>query len=165
MDTGHLKIDSQPVNLVRLIEEWLEDLAALPDTFEVTIEKELPKNLHVAGEKRYTSLIVQNVLENARKYNRPGGHIRVVARQHNSEVMLRIGNTGRAIALPAQAHIFQRFYHNSGSSVTGHGLGLNLARQLARLHGGDVNLVRSENDWTEFEVRFQVANAVPNTLA
>ena len=79
--------------------------------------------------------------------------------------MLRIGNTGRAIALPAQAHIFQRFHHNSGSSVTGHGLGLNLARQLARLHGGDVNLVRSENDWTEFEVRFQVANAVPNTLA
>ena len=162
MDAGHLKIDSQPVNLIRLIEEWLEDLAALPDAFEVAVEKNLPRHLYVAGEKRYTSLIVQNVLENARKYNRPSGRIRVLARQDNCEVMLRIGNTGRSIAPSAREHIFDRFYHDSEASVTGHGLGLNLARELARLHGGDLKLVRSENDWTEFEVRFHVANAVAN---
>jgi signal transduction histidine kinase len=162
MDAGHLKIDSQPVNLIRLIEEWLEDLAALPDAFEVAVEKNLPRHLYVAGEKRYTSLIVQNVLENARKYNRPSGRIRVLARQDNCEVMLRIGNTGRSIARSAQGHIFDRFYHDSEASVAGHGLGLNLARELARLHGGDLKLVRSENDWTEFEVRFHVANAVAN---
>src|SRR5438046_9876762 len=80
MDAGHLKIDSQPVNLVRLIEEWLEDLAALPDAFEVAIEKEIPESLLIAGEKRYTYLIVQNLLENARKYNRPDGRIRVLTR-------------------------------------------------------------------------------------
>jgi signal transduction histidine kinase len=164
MDAGHLEIDSQPVNLVRLIEEWLEDLAALPDAFEVAVEKDLPQSLYVAGEKRYTSLIVQNLLENARKYNRPGGRIRVLARQHNSEVMLRIGNTGRSIAPSAQEHIFDRFHHNS-TSVAGHGLGLNLARELARLHGGDLRLVRSENDWTEFEARFRIAKAVPITTS
>jgi signal transduction histidine kinase len=163
MDAGHLKIDSQPVNLVQLIEEWLEDLAALPDAFEVAGEKDLPQSLYVAGEKRYTSLIVQNVLENARKYNRPGGRLRVLARQDNTDVVLRIGNTGRCIAPSAQEHIFDRFYHNSETSVAGHGLGLNLARELARLHGGDLKLVRSENDWTEFEVRFYAAKAVPNT--
>lgn len=162
MDAGRLKIDSQPVNLVRLIEEWLEDLAALPDAFEVAVEKDLPRHLYVAGEKRYTSLIVQNVLENARKYNRPNGRIRVLARQDNSEVTLRIGNTGRSIAPSAQEHIFDRFYHDSEASVAGHGLGLNLARELARLHGGDLKLVRSENDWTEFEVRLHVANAMAN---
>jgi signal transduction histidine kinase len=162
MDAGRLKIDSQPVNLVRLIEEWLEDLAALPDAFEVAVEKDLPRHLYVAGEKRYTSLIVQNLLENARKYNRPSGRIRVLARQDNSEVMLRIGNTGRSIAASAQEHIFDRFYHDSEASVAGHGLGLNLARELARLHGGDLKLIRSENDWTEFEVRFHVASAMAN---
>jgi signal transduction histidine kinase len=164
MDAGHLEIDSQPVNLVRLVEEWLEDLAALPDAFEVAIEKEFPKSLFIAGEKRYTSLIVQNLLENARKYNRPGGRIRVVARQQNGDVLLSIGNTGGFIAPPAQQHIFERFYHNS-TSATGHGLGLNLARELARLHGGDLRLVRSENDWTEFEARFQTAKAVPITTS
>jgi hypothetical protein len=37
---------------------------------------------------------------------------------------------------------------------------LNLARQLARLHDGDLRLMRSEDDWTEFEVRFLAANAI-----
>jgi len=165
MDAGHLEIDSQPVNLVRLIEEWLEDLAALPDAFEVAIEKEFPKSLFIAGEKRYTSLIVQNLLENARKYNRPGGRIRVLTRQQNSEVILTIGNTGHAIAPPAQQHIFERFYHDSGTTVAGHGLGLSLARELARLHGGDLRLVRSGNDWTELEARFHIAKAVPITTS
>jgi signal transduction histidine kinase len=165
MDAGHLKIDSQPVNLVRLIEEWLEDLAALPDAFEIAIEKEFPERLFIAGEKRYTSLIVQNLLENARKYNRPGGRIRVLTREENSDVILIIGNTGHAIAAPAQQHIFERFYHDSGTTVAGHGLGLSLARELARLHGGDLRLVRSENDWTEFEARFHTAKAVPITTS
>jgi len=163
MDAGHLKVDSQPVNLIRLIEEWLEDLAALPDGFEVAIEKDLPARLFVAGEKRYTSLIVQNLLENARKYNRPGGCIRVLTREQNSDVILTIGNTGNPIAPPAQQHIFERFYHASDPSVAGHGLGLNLARELARLHGGDLRLVRSENDWTEFEARFHIARVLAVT--
>ena len=41
------------------------------------------------------------------------------------------------------------------------GLGLNLARELARLHGGDIRLVCSEDDWTEFEARFRVAQPSP----
>lgn len=163
MDAGHLKIDAQPVNLVRLIEEWLEDLAALPEAFEVAIEKELPETLFVAGEKRYTSLIVQNLLENARKYNRPGGRIRLFTQQQNGKVILTIGNTGSVIAPSAQQRIFERFYHASGTTLSGHGLGLNLARELARLHGGDLRLVRSGNDWTEFEVRFHNAKVVSIT--
>ena len=95
MDAGHLQITSAPVNLSQLVEEWLDDLAALPDSPEVKIEKEFPSGLFVAGEKRYTSLIVQNLLENARKYNRPGGRIRVSAHGNGSNVVLTVGNTGR----------------------------------------------------------------------
>ena len=61
MDAGHVEIDSKPVNLSELIEEWLDDLGALPDSPDVKIEKSFPPELYVAGEKRYTSLIVQNV--------------------------------------------------------------------------------------------------------
>ena len=166
MDAGHVEIDSKPVNLSELIEEWLDDLGALPDSPDVKMEKDFPPELYVAGEKRYTSLIVQNVLENARKYNRPGGRMRVKAESEADDVVLRIGNTGRPIARDAQKYIFERF-HRGGtrSSVSGHGLGLNLARELARLHGGGLRLVRSSDDWTEFEVRFRALHPVPAAAA
>ena len=159
MDAGHLQIASSPVNLSQLVDEWLDDLGALPESPDVKIEKEFPRGLFVAGEKRYTSLIVQNLLENARKYNRAGGRIRVSAQGNGRNVVLTIGNTGRTI--PPGENIFERFHHSSSpSAASGHGIGLNLARQLTRLHGGELRLVRSEKDWTEFEVRFSAANGV-----
>jgi signal transduction histidine kinase len=161
LDAGHLQIQSEPVDLSQVVEEWLDDLDALPDSPDVEIQKKIPPYLYVAGAKRYISLIVQNLLENARKYNRKGGCIRVAAETKGSEIRLTIGNTGQPIAGDAQEHIFERFRRDAvGASASGHGLGLNLARELARLHGGDLKLVRSADDWTEFALRLQVAQPV-----
>ena len=70
---------------------------------------------------------------------------------------MTVGNTGEPIAPSEQEHIFERFHRGSEKSASGHGLGLSLARQLTRLHGGDLRLVRSGDDWTEFEIRFPAA--------
>ena len=165
MDAGHLEIRSDPVNLSELIDEWLDDLEALPDAPEVSIEREVPARLYVAGEKQYVSLIVQNLLENARKYNRTGGRIRVNASLHDGKVFLRVGNTGRTIPSTAQGHVFERFYRaNPNGAGGGHGIGLNLARELARLHRGDLRLLQSGNDWTEFEARFPAHSGTPERL-
>ena len=158
MDAGRLQLEFSPVNLTLLIEAWLDDHDACPDGLDLKIETQLPAALHIEGEKRYTTLILQNLLENARKYNLPGGRIRIAARTEGDLVFLTIGNSSRPIAPTAREQIFERFHRGSiGENVPGYGLGLNLARELARIHGGDLRLCRAENEWTEFEVRFRLA--------
>ena len=161
MDAGRLQIEFAPVNLSELIEGLRDDLGAQAEGFAFEIETDFPSGIRIAGEKRYTAIILQNLLENARKYNRRGGRIRIAARVDGDSALLTIGNTGRAIPPAAQEHIFERFHRGVvGENVPGHGLGLNLARELARIHGGDLRLVRSEDGWTEFEVRFRLAASV-----
>jgi signal transduction histidine kinase len=122
------------------------------------VKAHVPPALYIGGEKRYTSLILQNLLENARKYNQPGGRIHVSARVDDDWVFLTVGNSGPPISGEMQEHIFERFSRGSmGENVPGHGLGLNLARELTRLHGGELRLVSSSERWTEFEVRFRAA--------
>jgi signal transduction histidine kinase len=158
MDAGRLRLDLVPVNLTQLLDGLRDDLDALPDAGELTIETEVPPDCTILGERRYTALILQNLLENARKYNLPGGRIRMAAHEEDGQCVLVIGNTGRTIGAAARQHIFDRFHRGTaGENIPGHGLGLNLARELARLHGGDLTLRSSDENWTEFEVRFRRA--------
>ena len=158
MDAGHLEINFGPVDLSELVEEWLDDVKALPDPLGLEIKSHVSPGLFIAGERRYTSLILQNLLENARKYNQPGGSIHVTTREENDSIFFTAGNSGPAIPPEMQPYIFERFSRGAnGEKIAGHGIGLNLARELARLHGGELNLVSSDNGWTEFEVRFRAA--------
>jgi signal transduction histidine kinase len=160
MEAGRLKIEFAPVNLSHLLDGWLDDFGALPDPLSLKVETEIPPKVYIAGEKRYVTLILQNLLENARKYNRANGRIHVAVRPESDRVRLTIGNTGRAIPASAQEHIFERFHRGTvGEDIPGHGLGLNLAQELVRLHDGDLRLVCSANDWTEFVVLFRFSSA------
>jgi signal transduction histidine kinase len=156
MDAGQLHLKLSPVNLSDLVAGVLDDLSALPASHEIRVEQDCPPDLHIAGEKRYTALILQNLLENARKYNRPGGLIRVTARVDGKRVRLAVGNTSdRPIEAEVREHIFERFHRGGhGEAIPGYGLGLNLARELAVIHQGDLRLDRSDADWTEFTVTF-----------
>ena len=166
MDAGRLQIDFDSVDLSQLLAEWIDDLSALPDDLHVKLETNFPPGLRIAGERRYVTLIVQNLLENARKYNVPGGSICVAAEEKGEDVILTVENTGKPIPPAAREHIFERFHRGGrGENIPGHGLGLNLARELTRLHGGDLRLVRSDGEWTEFEVRFRVAKRTAPVMA
>ena len=157
MDAGHLRIAFSSVDLSHLLAAQLDDLSALPEDMGLDVESDCV-DVQISGEKHYVALILQNLLENARKYNRPEGRIRISCREKGNWAIITVGNTGRTIPPSAREHIFERFHRGAvGEEITGHGLGLNLARELARLHGGDLRLVTSENDWTEFEVRFHLA--------
>ncbi|BET67876.1 hypothetical protein ASA1KI_27940 [Opitutales bacterium ASA1] len=157
LDAGQLRVHFAPVDLALLIEASLDDLGAVPDELDLESENGCPADLFVSGERRYIALILQNLLENARKYNRPRGRVRIAAVREDETVRITIGNTTRRPIPPAsRAHLFERFHRaGAGEDVPGYGIGLNLARELARLHQGDLRLVCSEADWTEFELRLR----------
>ncbi len=161
MDAGRLRIQFSRVDLGEIIETWIDDLSALPNDLELTVTTDLEAVRLISGERRYVTLIVQNLLVNARKYNRFHGRVHVATRTEGARVILTIGNTGEAIPAAARDRIFERFHRGSaGENIPGHGLGLNLARDLARLHGGEIRLGRSADDWTEVEVVFRAAGPV-----
>lgn len=158
LDAGQLQLQLTPIDLSRFIDSLADDLSTVPGAPDFNIKVEVPRGIHFMGDQRYLSMILQNLLENAWKYNVPQGTISICADELGDRLRLRVGNTGHGIPLEAQAHIFERFHRASvGENVPGHGLGLNIARELALLHGGDLRLLRSENSWTEFEVSFRLA--------
>ncbi len=157
-DAGRLELRRDEFNLSELLEGVLDDARALAEPFELTVEADVPKSLPLRTDRVFVGMIAQNLLENAVKYNERGGRIRVAARAVNGSVEFCVGNTGDGIPRERAVHLFERFYRVSGDErISGSGLGLSTARELARALGGDVELRRSDADWTELNVRLPAA--------
>ena len=158
-DAGRVELSKAEFELGEVLEGVLDDALTLAEPLDLTVEADIPKHLLLKADPTFVGIIAQNLVENAVKYNTPGGRIRVEARAVNGEVEITIGNTGDGIPKERAALLFERFYRvGGGARVPGHGLGLSIARELARAHGGDVELVCSDGSWTEMRVRLpQVA--------
>jgi two-component system heavy metal sensor histidine kinase CusS len=153
-DTGRLALRKTSLNLRDLLEGSLEDARILGGASNLKVEARLPETLPMIGDRDMISLTLQNLIENAVKYNRPGGKILVSAEETGDGVQVRVGNSGPGIPAERAPHIFERFYRVRGDEQTpGHGLGLSIARELARAHGGDLTVTESREDWTEFCLR------------
>jgi signal transduction histidine kinase len=153
-DAGRVEPAKTHFELGEVLEGVLDDALTLAEPLDLTVEANIPKHLLLKADPTFVGIITQNLVENAVKYNTPGGCIRVEARAVDGKVEMTIGNTGDGIPGERASHLFERFFRvRGGARVPGHGLGLSIARELARAHGGDVELVRSDANWTEMRVR------------
>jgi signal transduction histidine kinase len=152
-DAGRLELHKNEFDLSELLEGVLDDARALAGPLGLTVEAEVPKPLPLTADRVFVSIIAQKLLENAIKYNARGGRVRLAARAVNGSVELTVGNTGEGIPKERVSRLFERFYRVRGDErVAGSGLGLSTARELARAHGGEVSLLRSDAIWTELNV-------------
>jgi signal transduction histidine kinase len=157
-DAGRLDLSKAEFDLTEVLEGVLDDALTLAEPLDLKVEADVPKHLLLKADRTFVSMIAQNLVENAVKYNTPGGRIRVEGRAVNGAVEITIGNTGHGIPKDRTRQLFERFYRvRSDERVAGQGLGLSIARELARAHGGDVDLVRSDRSWTEMRVRLPQA--------
>ncbi len=154
-DAGRLQLESADLDLKPMIEAALDDLQTLVLERGITVEKELPGELLTLCDGRRVRLVLQNLIENAAKYTGDTGLVKVRAFHEGQWVVVRIGNSGGTIPPDDRERIFERFRRGSavGENVRGYGLGLNIARELVRAHGGDLKLSAAEEGWTEFEFR------------
>jgi len=154
-DAGRLMIEAEEIDLKAMIEAAADDLVVLVADRNLSVELELPESLAALADRRRVAMVLQNLVENAAKYASEGGAIEVFGNTDSEWAIVRVRNTGDPISEEDQAHLFDRFHRGSkvGENVRGHGLGLNIARELIRAHGGDLVLNESEAGWIEFEFR------------
>lgn len=156
-DDRQLALQQTPVDLVALIEDLREDAEILASEAKLTIEFDLPAALIVPADVRLLRRAVMNLIDNGIKYNRAGGSVVVKASATDERTLVAVRNTGGGIPSAAREKIFDRFYRNDSSQTEtrGHGLGLSIAREIARAHRGDLVLKRADAEWTEFELTLQ----------
>ena len=160
-DNRRLALEQETVDLTSLVRELREDAEILALPLNLTLQCDLPSELRVRGDRRLLSRALMNLIDNAIKYNRAGGAVVISALFHRETAVLTIRNNGDGIFGEAKEKVFDRFYRGdslSGEVAAGHGLGLSIAREIARAHNGDVTLLRSDRQWTEFCMTLPIAS-------
>jgi signal transduction histidine kinase len=159
-DAGRLVLDLEEKDICETISACVEDARIMAEGKGIGIEMVLPDRLVATVDPGRLSQILLNLLDNAVKYNREGGVVRVSAKATPGTVLVEIGNTGCSIPPERVPQLFDRFFRSDPRSDTpGCGLGLSLARELARAHHGDVHLVSSDPDWTVFVLQLSAGQS------
>jgi two-component system heavy metal sensor histidine kinase CusS len=154
-DAGQMSLYKAEVNLSAMLSEMVEDLDLLaPDLAVIT---EIKDDLRVSGDRDLLIQVLQNLLGNAIKYNLPNGWIRIQAYQQTNTVFVTISNA--CAESPKSDRVFERFYRGDPAhtrKVEGIGLGLSLAREIARAHGGNLVLEASSFGETAFRLSLPI---------
>jgi len=151
----------EPYDLSADLSRLIEDGEILCEAAGLTLEHDLTPQVRVNADRALLRQVFQNLLSNAIKYNRPGGRVSLKLQPEENEAVFTVINTGPAISEEARPRLFERFFRGDkahGRQTDGHGLGLNIAHELARANGAVLRLVSSQDDETIFETRLAMAD-------
>ena len=142
------------IELAPMIEEIFADLAPLAEKSGITLE--CAGNGTVTGSDTLVCRMLFNLTENAIRYNRPGGKVRITVTDEESGLVIRVADTGCGIPEQYRESIFQPFFRVDKSRSRengGVGLGLSLVWEIAALHGGEVRVEESSESGTTITVK------------
>ena len=151
---------SDRIELAPLVEEIITDLTPLASQNDITMEQDCD-NVVITGSDALIYRLVFNLIENAVKYNRRGGSVSVSVHKENSDVVVRVSDTGCGIPEEYRESIFQPFFRVDKSrsrQMGGVGLGLALVHEIVVLHGGSVRAEPGNKPGTVFIVTLPAGN-------
>lgn len=154
-DAGQLGLNSETGDLAKLVSGCAEDAQILAEERGISLVMETTGPVLASFEAERTTMILQNLLENAVNHNVDGGQIRIRVCENPLSRSVEISNTGPGIPEIYQSQLFARFFRaGAAPESSGHGLGLSIARELARAQGGEVTFGGGANGWTRFTLDF-----------
>jgi signal transduction histidine kinase len=148
----------EPVNIPRMLEDLMVELGPAADAKGILlggVVRDSGQNTqYVSGDAVALREIFSNLLENAVKYNGRGTEITAEIKQEDSNLLVRISDTGKGMSQDTLTNMFEKANLNYRPKMTsGTGMGLYLCRLLIELHGGNITAAVIEGKGTEVRVR------------
>ena len=149
-----------------MIDEVFADLALRAERSGISLSRE-GEDVTVVGSDMLLFRMFFNLVENAVKYNRPGGMVKVDVQQRDGQAVIHVADTGRGIPQEFWQSIFQPFFRVDKSlsrELGGAGLGLPLVWEIARLHGGRVWVEESNDSGSVLAVTLPLSASITDTV-
>lgn len=144
MEVGSLSADRQNVETERLFEEVLAKVQPMMQQKNIQFEVRLPEKMgQLRLDKEKIIAVLVNLLGNAAKYTPEDGHVALKVKLEDDLLQIAVDDTGVGISPEELPMVFEKFFRSSDARVqaeTGTGLGLSLAREVVRMHGGDISV-------------------------
>ncbi len=159
LDQGRMVWRHDCVDLGDLIPVVVEQMETMASEKGLTVATSLEGNLRVRGDQDHLIRLFLNLLDNALKYTPAGGKVQVTARRAGAWVEAAVRDTGPGIPAEALPHLFERFFRvdaDRSRRTGGAGLGLAIAHEIVRRHGGTLTVQSQEGEGTTFLVRLPV---------
>ena len=134
---GRLVADASEVELAALIDPLVEDWIERADAraIDLGVEREA---VRMVGDPTLLQELIANLMDNALKYCDEGGKVSLRCAREEGQVCIEVDDDGPGIPREVREQVFERFYRHAGTRASGSGLGLSIAREIVRGHGGSI---------------------------
>jgi NtrC-family two-component system sensor histidine kinase KinB len=153
MESGQADLHLEPQQADRLIDEAVNPLATAFHDKGIAVDVEVKPDLPaVMADADRVGHVFTNLLTNALKFTDPGGKVRITAEPDGEkQVRFTVADTGVGIPAEYLPRVFDRFFRvPSDNPTNGAGLGLAIAREIVRAHGGDIDVKSDADHGTSF---------------
>lgn len=160
LEVGAARFDVGDVDMAKLVRQTVQDNLGGADGKKVELSLKIPPKMpRLRGDKQRLSVLLNNLIGNAIKYTPSGGRVTVAVEVQDRVIQVQVNDTGLGINPEDQKRIFEKFYRATSDSVQaipGTGLGLAIAREVARLHGGDISVQSELGKGSQFTLELPV---------